>query len=251
MSEIQAMIEEAAKVISTSRKTVALTGAGISVESGIPSFRGSQGLWAKYDPMEYAHIDAFRANPGKVWAMLKEMHRIIITAKPNPAHLGLADMEKLGCLDAIITQNIDNLHQDAGSTYVIEFHGNGGVLLCLDCKTRRQREEISLEKLPPKCTCGGLLKPDVVFFGEPIPWKAMVTAREESKHCDVMLVIGTSAVVVPACDMPVLAKSGGGKIIEINIEETPLTSSVSEFIIKESAGIIMPRLVEQLRKIRH
>lgn len=247
MAELDQLLEEAARMIRGARSVVALTGAGISVESGIPAFRGAQGLWEKYDPMEFAHIDALRAHPEKVWRMLLELHSVVEEARPNPAHIGLAQMEMMGHLRAIITQNIDHLHQDAGSRNVIEFHGSGRQMACLSCGERLPSEQVDLEQIPPRCYCGGLLKPDVVFFGEPIPWKALSKAQEESKHCNVMMVIGTSAVVAPACDMPYLAKQRGAQIIEINPEETPLTHAVTDLLLKGSAGEILPRLVEKLQ----
>jgi NAD-dependent deacetylase len=243
MADMERLLEKAAKLIRRARAVVALTGAGISVESGIPAFRGTQGLWEKYDPMEYAHIDALRAHPEKVWRMLRELQQIVEGARPNPAHLSLARMEQLGFLRAIITQNIDHLHQDAGSRYVIEFHGSGHKLACLSCGERIPRHLVDLSSIPPRCFCGGILKPDVVFFGEPIPWRALIQAQEESKNCDVMLVVGTSAVVAPACDMPYLAKDRGARIIEVNTEETPLTRTITDIFLQGSAGTILPKLV--------
>ena len=247
MKDMDSLLDQAASLIRKARSVVALTGAGISVESGIPAFRGTQGLWEKYDPMEFAHIDALRAHPEKVWRMLLELQTIVESARPNAAHLCLSQMEKLGQLRAIITQNIDHLHQDAGSRYVIEFHGSGHQMACLSCGERLPRHQVDLSRIPPHCLCGGILKPDVVFFGEPIPWRALIQAQEESKHCDVMMVVGTSAVVAPACDMPYLAKERGARIIEINTEETPLTHSVTDLFLVGSAGAVLPQLVERLQ----
>ncbi len=222
---------------------MAFTGAGISVESGIPDFRGPSGLWEKFDPMEYATIEAFCSNPQKVWKMIKEMGSLLEKAQPNPAHLALAKLEQMGCLNSIVTQNIDSLHQAAGSQRVIEYHGSGKRLICMICGKTWNREGVKLDSLPPRCSCGGVLKPDFVFFGEPIPWKARVEAEEEAGRCDLMLVIGTSAVVSPACDVPVIAKRGGAKIVEINLEETKLTSYVTDWILKGSASGIMSELL--------
>jgi NAD-dependent deacetylase len=247
MSDLETRIETVAALVRKAQSVVALTGAGISVESGIPAFRGSQGLWEKYDPMEYAHIDALRAHPEKVWRMLRELQTIVERATPNSAHRCLARMEEMGHLRAIITQNIDHLHQSAGSRHVIEFHGSGHQFACLSCGQRMAREHVDLSYLPPRCLCGGVLKPDVVFFGEPIPWRALVQAQEESKHCNVMMVVGTSAVVAPACDMPYIARERGAKVIEINTEETPLTRSVTDVMLKGSASVILERLVSHLQ----
>lgn len=240
------LIKKTAQAIRQSKRTVALTGAGISVESGIPDFRGAGGLWEKYDPREYATIEAFLSNPQKVWAMLLEVGSLLEKSRPNPAHFALAKLEELGYLKAIITQNIDNLHQAAGSKEVIEFHGNGQEFVCLSCGKIYSRPEVKFDPLPPRCPCRGLIKPNIVFFGEPIPWGAHMKAREEASKCDLMLVIGTSAVVSPACDLPVIAKLAGATIVEINLEETPLTGRVSHWLLKGPASIIMKSLLEEI-----
>jgi len=239
---MQELIQRAAEAIRKARKTIALTGAGISAESGIPTFRDPGGLWDRYDPEEYATIEAFHRSPGKVWTMMKDFTQLK-TAKPNPGHFGLAQLEHLGLLHCIITQNVDNLHQAAGSRDVIEFHGNMRQVVCLRCHQLRPLDEISLETLPPYCDCGGVFKPAGVFFGEPIPSRALSRSQEEARGCDLMLVIGTSAVVYPAAAMPLVAKEAGARVIEINPERTDLTGSVSDFIILEKAGVAMPRII--------
>ncbi len=226
---------------------VALTGAGMSVESGIAPFRGKGGLWEKYNPEEYIHIDAFRANPAKSWKLLKEMGEAILRARPNPGHLALAELEQMGHLSTIITQNIDGLHQEAGNTDVIEFHGNARRLFCTKCSRQFRAEELRLENLPPGCQCGGIIKPDVVFFGELIPPKALQRAQQEAQSCDLMLVIGTSAVVYPAADISKTAKWCGAEVVEINPQPTPLSFSVSDYIIKGTAGKVLPQIVEELK----
>ncbi len=243
------LIQRAAKDIIKSKKTIAFTGAGISVESGIPDFRGAQGLWEKYDPEEYAHIQAFYSNPDRVWLMLKDMFSLIMAAKPNPAHIGLAELERMGYLSSIVTQNVDGLHQAAGNKNVIEFHGSHRTLSCLKCSTKIDGTSLKLEDLPPRCSrCSSLLKPDVVFFGEAIPWEAQVTSLKESKSCNVVLVIGTSAVVYPAASIPYTAKERGATIIEINKESTPLTHQISDYLICGSAGEIIPAIVEEVKR---
>jgi NAD-dependent deacetylase len=243
------LIQRAAKDIFHSKKTIAFTGAGISVESGIPDFRGAQGLWQKYDPEEYAHIHAFYSNPDRVWLMLKDMFSLIMTAKPNPAHIGLAELERMGYLSSVITQNVDGLHQAAGSRHVIEFHGTHRTLSCLKCSTTIDGTSLKMEDLPPRCSrCSSLLKPDVVFFGEPIPWEAQVTSFKESKSCSAVLVIGTSAVVYPAASIPITAKERGAMVIEINMEPTPLTDQISDYLICGSAGEIIPAIVEEVKR---
>ncbi len=243
------LIQRAAKDILQSKKTIAFTGAGISVESGIPDFRGTGGLWEKYDPEEYAHIHAFYANPDRVWSMLKEMFVLVMEARPNLAHLGLAELERMGLLSSVVTQNVDGLHQAAGSKNVIEFHGSHRTLSCLKCSTKIAGSSLTMEDLPARCPrCSSLLKPDVVFFGEPIPWEAQTLSFKESRSCTAVLVIGTSAVVYPAASIPVTAKENGATIIEINKEPTPLTDEISDYLICGSAGQIVPAIIEEVRR---
>lgn len=222
---------------------IALTGAGISVASGIPAFRGMGGLWEKYDPDEYATIDAFRANPGKVWKMIKEFKEVIERARPNPAHLALARLEQLGFLRTVITQNVDGLHQEAGNANVIEFHGNSRQAVCLACGKKYPNARLDLETLPPHCfSCGGVLKPDAVFFGEPIPREALTRAREEAQSCRVVLVVGTSAVVEPAASIPYLARRAGAAIIEVN----PERALFSDIFLPGPAEEILPSLAAEV-----
>ena len=244
----QQLIKRAAEDILKSKKTIAFTGAGISVESGIPDFRGAQGLWQKYDPEEYAHIQAFYSNPDKVWRMLKDMFELIMAAKPNPAHIGLAELERMGYLSSVVTQNVDGLHQAAGSKNVIEFHGSHRTLSCLKCSHKIDGTSLTLSDLPARCPrCSSLLKPDVVFFGEPIPWDAQVRSLKESKTCTAVLVIGTSAVVYPAASIPVMARERGAVVIEINTEPTPLTDRISDYLICGVAGKIVPAIVDEVK----
>ncbi|MGQ9508818.1 MAG: SIR2 family NAD-dependent protein deacylase [Thermodesulfobacteriota bacterium] len=245
------LIDRAAKDILHSKKTIAFTGAGISVESGIPDFRSAGGLWERFDPEEYAHIDAFYSHPEKVWLMLKEMFSLILKAKPNPAHIGLAELERMGLLSSIITQNVDGLHQAAGSKNVIEYHGSHRTLTCLKCSKSMDGTNLRIEDLPVRCpSCSSLLKPDVVFFGEPIPWRAQSLSIMESKSCDLILVIGTSAVVYPAASIPFMAKERGATVIEINMEPTPLTYQISNYLIQGPAGKIIPKIVEEVKRLR-
>lgn len=239
-------IEEAAQLVAKSRITVALTGAGISVESGIPDFRSEKGLWSRYDPMEYGHIDAFRDNPEKVWQMLVEMDALLGGARPNPAHLALAQLEERGLLNAIVTQNVDSLHQKAGSKKVIEFHGHGRTLRCDQCGDRFARESLSFDAGFPRCGCGFALRPEYVFFGEQIPHEAYVEAVEAVRSCDIMLVIGTSAAVAPASHLPLLAKKGGSTIIVINPQSIDLPSATIDLHIRERAGSALPAIVDSV-----
>jgi len=248
----QRLIQRAARDVIDSKKTIAFTGAGISVESGIPDFRGAQGLWQKYDPEEYAHIHAFHSNPDKVWRMLKDMFKLIMEAKPNPAHLGLAELERMGFLSSIVTQNVDGLHQAAGSKNVIEYHGTHRTLSCLNCSRKIDGTSLTLNDLPARCPrCSSLLKPDVVFFGEPISWEAQTLSLKESKSCSAVLVVGTSAVVYPAATLPIMAKERGATVIEINLEPTSMTDQIADYLICGSAGEIVPAIVEEVKRQTH
>ena len=244
------VLKRLAKDIFASKKTIALTGAGISVESGIPDFRSAGGLWSRYDPEEYAHIDGFRRDPVKIWNMLREIIAVIKEAEPNPGHRALAELEEMGYLSSVITQNVDGLHQAAGSRRVIEFHGTNRYLICLRCGFRGETEAFDTEGGVPRCPqCDAVLKPDVVFFGEPIPVNALEEAFEEARQADLVLVVGTSAVVYPASSIPYTAKERGAMVVEINLEETPLTHAVSDYIIKGPAGEILPEVVAELRAL--
>ncbi|MBE0602555.1 MAG: NAD-dependent deacylase [Deltaproteobacteria bacterium] len=230
---------------------VALTGAGISVESGIPAFRGAQGLWEKYAPMEYATIGAFIRNPEKSWLMLTELFALCGGASPNAAHSGLADLESMGLLRAVITQNVDRLHQAAGTRRVIEYHGNMEELVCISCwRNYPTRERWKGDGVPPRCDCGEILKPNIVMFGEPIPWIAQERAEEEARSCAVLLVIGTSAQVTPACDIPRIAKRAGAAVVEINPEETRLTGTVTDIHISGSASDAVRGLLDSVSALR-
>ncbi len=243
-------IDEAAAIIKKSKSMIALTGAGISVESGIPDFRSSGGLWDKYDPAVYASIYSFRNMPEKVWEMIFELIEVTGKAKPNPAHKALAELEKMNLLKAVITQNIDNLHQAAGSKNVIEYHGNAQHLVCLQCGEKYSPEDYDIEKRKvPYCEmCGKVLKPSVVFFGEMIPPDALYQSQQYAEAADVVLVIGTSAVVYPAAGIPGIVKNRGGKVIEFNLEETELTSSCTDIFIKGPAGKTLTELVSAVKK---
>jgi NAD-dependent deacetylase len=240
-------IEQAARVILASQKTGALTGAGISVESGIPDFRSEDGLWTIYDPSEYATISAFYQDPEKVWKMFKSMDDLIVKSKPNSAHLGLGELEQMGQLDFIITQNVDNLHQAGGSKNVIEYHGNSSTLKCPQCGEKYTADE-KRSQYPPKCRCDNILKPDVVLFGEPIPPEALNGSFKLASSVKVLMVVGTSAIVSPANAIPDIAKRNGATIIEINLEMTHLTSTITDIFIKGKAGEIIPGIVENVRK---
>lgn len=243
------LIRRAAAIIKGYSPVVALTGAGISAESGIATFRGKGGIWSRYNPEEYATIDAFMKNPARVWRMLKEFAQITMEAQPNLAHTALAELEAMGHLSVVITQNIDSLHQRAGSQQVIELHGNNRWLICLKCGKRHRVSQSLIEEIPPHCQCGGILRPEVVFFHESLPHDAYQQAVEKSQQCGCMLVIGSSVQIFPASLMPVLARQHDAIIIEINPEESHLTYEVSDIFIKGKASEILHRIVEEIKRL--
>jgi NAD-dependent deacetylase len=244
---------EAAEIIKNSKNLIALTGAGISVESGVPDFRSPGGLWEKFDPQVYASIDTFNRMPGKVWEMLFEMMDTIIYAKPNPAHLALAWMEGKGYLRSVITQNVDNLHQAAGSKNVIEYHGNSSMLSCVHCHRDYEvdlfRDKLKERKIPECSHCNRILKPSVVFFGEMIPQRALMESQFLADSADALLIIGTSAIIYPAASIPVVAKNNGAKIVEFNLEETEYTHSITDLFIIGPAGQTIPGVVDTIREL--
>lgn len=243
--------EAAAKALAQARHAICLTGAGISAESGIPDFRSAGGLWERFDPMEYAHIEVFRQKPEQVWEMLHELNNLVLDARPNPAHKALAELERLGVIQTVITQNFDNLHQDGGSQSVIEFHGNGKRLICLDCGADYDSRKISRPDAIPRCRCGAVLKPDVIFFGEAIPPKALYQSNQEAQSCDVIIVAGTSATVAPASYIPMLAKQKGAVLIELNLTKTVLTDLMTDHLLLGPLGQTLPALTERVRALRN
>ena len=239
--------EQAAAILSGSECPIAVTGAGISVESGIPDFRSPAGLWAKYPPEQYATLDAYLETPAKVWRFWRDVAHDFADCGPNPAHFALAALEQHGYLKAIVTQNIDGLHQAAGSKTVIEYHGSARKLFCMDCGNTRPLEMQAMSDAPPSChVCNGLMKPDIVMFGELIPSDALRASREWGEKCDAVLIVGTSAQVYPAADLPFTAKRNGARIIEANIEGTSFTGTITDVFLKGPAGQTMPRLAQTL-----
>ncbi|MEE4197274.1 MAG: Sir2 family NAD-dependent protein deacetylase [Bacteroidales bacterium] len=247
-SNLELKIDQAVKVISTAREAIAYTGAGISVESGIPPFRGEDGLWNKYDP-KYLDLDYFLDNPYKSWIIIKQIfYDFFGRALPNAAHTGLSELERLGLLKAVITQNIDNLHTDAGSKEVYEFHGNSRELVCLKDHSRYQVAAASLEELPPRCElCGEPLKPDFIFFGEQIPETAYRKSFERAKTCDVVLIVGSTGEVVPAAYVPQVAKQNGAYIIEINPKKSYFTDSITDLYLEGKASLVIQEICNQLK----
>jgi NAD-dependent deacetylase len=226
---------------------VAFTGAGVSAESGIPTYRGAGGFWTKYDPDKYASIDYFERDPSYYWSFFRDTRlELLRHPRPNPAHQALTELEKRGKLLAVITQNIDGLHQEAGSQRVIELHGSSRRFHCLECRKPYSLEEVErelLRNLPPRCSdCTGTLRPDIVFFGELLPPGAMDEAHRLAAQASLMLVIGSSLIVYPAAQVPMIARSCGARLAIINDEPTPM-DDLADWVIEGKAGEIMPQLL--------
>jgi NAD-dependent deacetylase len=240
-------IKQAAQLIRNSKYTTGFTGAGISVESGIPPFRGKNGLWNKYDP-KCLDISYFMKKPKEAWVIIDEIfYNFFGKAKPNAAHLFLAKLEQYNLLHAVITQNIDNLHQEAGSKTVYEFHGTAQNLVCLKCHQKIHSSKVDLSKLPPVCpNCKGLLKPDFIFFGEGIPTLAYTNSMEEAKNAELFIIIGTTGEVMPASSIPSYAKRNKAKIIEINTEPSNYTNSLTDIFLQGKAGEITKLLDKEI-----
>jgi NAD-dependent deacetylase len=231
---------EVARLMVDRKQCVALTGAGISAESGIPTFRSKGGLWEKYDPMVYASIETFREDPSKYWTIRGDFIRNYDIYQPNKAHTALAELEQMGIVRHVITQNIDGLHKKAGSQNVTEIHGSLRETYCLQCGKEYLAPGVP-DGMPPYCECGGVLKPNTVLFGEQLPEGALETAYQESATCKLMLVIGTSAVVQPAASLPALAQQKGAIIVEVNIERA---FPGADFVIAEKAGSALSNILD-------
>jgi NAD-dependent deacetylase len=229
-------------------KSVAvLTGAGISAESGVPTFRGKDGLWRHYRVEDLATPEAFHRNPTLVWEWYDWRRELIANCQLNQAHLTLAEMEKALPEFTLITQNVDGLHRRAGSQKVIELHGNLWDVRCVAEWTVHEYRDVPLPEVPPRCQCGALLRPNVVWFGEPLPARAIAAAQEAAMGCDLMLVIGTSGVVHPAASVPFWAKQGGAYLIEINVQRTPISTYADEVILGPAA-VEVPKLWAKWRE---
>jgi NAD-dependent deacetylase len=239
-------VQRAAELLFGASSGVAVTGAGVSAESGIPTFRGSGGLWSQYDPVKVASLDNFMRDPSAYWTVARERGPAVLAARPNPGHHALAGLENAGHLVAVVTQNTDGLHQDAGSRHVIELHGSGRTVQCLDCGSRETRADVQARlavEMPPRCRmCGGVfLKPTVVLFGEAMPIPAVEEAFALARAADVMLVVGSSLVVYPAAQVPLAAVEAGAALIVINAEPTPI-DRFAEVVIRGRSGEVLPEL---------
>ena len=230
------MFDTVAQKLKGSKKIVFVTGAGISQESGIPTFRGKDGYWRKYDPMKLASIDAFYDDPKLVWEWYEDRRKNILDVKPNEGHFAISQMEEFKDV-VILTQNIDGLHQRSGSTNVLELHGSIIRIKCTVCDFPDNITE-NFESLPPKCKCGSMLRPDVVWFGEPLPQNIWQSAIKEASICDVMIIVGTSLVVSPANTLPVYAKQNGAILIEVNPEKTVMSNDMTLSIQATSVGVL-------------
>ena len=243
MNQEKNSISDALKSLLTKKtKVVVLTGAGISAESGVPTFRGEEGLWKKFRPEELATFDAFMANPQLVWEWYEYRREIIEKIKPNPGHFALVDFQNHFDKFDLITQNVDGLHHKAGSMGVTELHGNIKRNKCIQCGKMYESLEGTTEGNPPKCPCGGNIRPDVVWFGEMLPQDALNYAFAVSSECGLFFSVGTSAVVHPAASLPLIAKKGGAYVVEVNISPTEITHLVDESLFGK-AGEILPSLV--------
>ncbi len=226
---------------------MAFTGAGVSVESGIPPFRGENGLWNKYDPKTF-DIAYFYSHTKESWHVIRDIfYDLFGKIVPNYAHYALAELESKGLLRSVITQNVDNLHFDAGSRTVHEFHGSLKKVICLGCGLRYGISEIDLTYLPPECNkCGEVLKPDVIFFGEAIPEPAATNSFNETRRADCFILIGTTGTVAPANMIPAAARSNGAKIIEINPFASEYTHTVTDVFLNEKATVAMRKLMDRI-----
>ena len=239
------MFESIADKLLDAKKIVFVTGAGISQESGIPTFRGKDGLWRKYDAMQLATIDAFYENPKLVWEWYDERRKNILAAKPNAGHNTIADLEKYKQV-RVLTQNIDGLHQSAGSSQVYELHGSIITIKCTVCDFK-EKITSDFSELPPICKCGKMLRPDVVWFGEALPQDVWGEAMMQANSCNVMFVVGTSLAVSPANMLPVYAKQNGATLIEVNPEETPMSNTM-DLSIRSTSAKALPELLSIINK---
>lgn len=243
------MINKAAELILSSKKTTVFTGAGISVESGIPPFRGRDGLWSNYDPI-ILDLNYYMTNTDISWPIIKELfYDFFGKAKPNLAHEILAAWEKSNLVKEIITQNIDNLHQEAGSQNVYEFHGTANTFVCTACNKHYLKEYINISSSPPSCLddkCNSLLKPNFIFFGEGIPLDAYKASMEAAETSDVFIIIGTTGEIMPASQIPILAKRNGTQIIEINTNHSNYTNTITDIFLQGKATSMLEILNEKI-----
>ncbi len=239
-------LDSARDLLSAAENVTVLTGAGISAESGVPTFRGAAGLWRQFRPEDLATPDAFSRDPKLVWEWYDWRRGLIAGVRPNAGHTALSKLERLIPGFTLITQNVDGLHQRAGAASVLEIHGSIWKLRCTACGREWHNESVPLS-IPPRCDCGALARPGVVWFGENLPPEIWRAAEQATTSCDVFLVVGTSAMVYPAAGLVGLARSGGAKIIEVNLEPTPV-SRVVDCVLTGPAGEVLPKLADSLEE---
>lgn len=235
-------MQQARQWIREARSIAVLTGAGVSAESGVPTFRGPEGLWKQHRPEQLATPEAFARDPKLVWEWYDWRRGRLAQAKPNAAHRALVELERSAPRFTLATQNVDGLHDLAGSAHPLKLHGDVWTLRCVSCGASRTDRRTPLPELPPRCECGGLMRPGVVWFGEPLPREEWERASEAARACDVFLVVGTSAVVYPAASLVPLAKASGARVIECNMEETPFSADLDRSL-RGPAGELLPQLI--------
>jgi len=241
-------VERIARLWPSSGKVLVLTGAGISVPSGIPDFRSPGGLWSRYDPMRVATAEALERTPEEAWRFILDARDVMAKAQPNPAHLALAELEAAGLVEAVVTQNIDGLHQRAGSRNVIEFHGSMATYRCNDCGAPQDAAlamAVTPETAPWRCACGGVIRPDIVFFGEAIPLDALNKSGQLASVAELALIVGTSCEVAPANVLPQLTKREGGQVAEINLEPSRM-APICDAAVQAGAETVLPGLARLL-----
>ena len=242
-------LQAAARLLASARRLAVLTGAGVSAESGVPTFRDAQsGYWSRFDPLTLATPEGFASDPGLVWRWYMSRLEMAAEAAPNPGHFALAELEKHVDSLTLLTQNVDTLHERAGSTHVVHLHGSIGAYRCVDCATGYELQPGDREAdLPPSCPrCGGFIRPDVVWFGELLPQAALQAAWQAAETCDAMLVVGTSGLVYPAAQLPRIARQQGAAVIDVNPEPNEI-SDWADVFVQGKSGEVLPQVVEQLK----
>jgi NAD-dependent deacetylase len=257
-ANLESSIGQAAEALAEARYATGLAGAGMSAESGIPTFRGPDGLWTKYGEPSSGEYQRLVDDPKTWWEervngkrnRMPGMRESMAEAKPNPGHHALAELEEMGVMKYIVTQNVDNLHRAAGNVNIAEIHGNWTLMRCMQCNARFPQDDISLEMLPPLCPhCEGIVKGDIVMFGEPIPRDVFNICQSEALKSDCVMILGTSAVVYPAAALPELARrTNGATLIEFNPEQTALTE-VCDIVVRAPTGEALPKVVERMKAL--
>lgn len=237
--------DEIINALRKARSVVVLTGAGVSAESGVPTFRGQEGLWRNYNPQELATPEAFKKDPTLVWEWYDWRRGLIAPLEPNPAHLAIAELEERSPSFLLVTQNIDGLHKKGGSKQMLELHGNIWNVRCVAEGTVAENHDVPLQNIPPMCSCGAMLRPHIVWFGESLDPHILHQSLQAIEACDFLIVAGTSAVVQPSASFPIMARERGATVLEVNMEPTPISSVVNSSLFGK-AGELLPQLVASL-----